>query len=117
MYPANNYHRTPTQWGQVDDTARYEVLYRSRVAQVDSLDKYDNDGALNYGPTLFVTSYIIIVVWVLLQASRADASPRAGRWAPPAANPEIRSRARNLKCCKLTRGDVRGNLAHQGGFL
>ncbi len=40
------------------------------IGQVESLDKYDNNGALNYGPALFVISYIVIVVWVLLQAGR-----------------------------------------------
>ncbi len=29
---------------------------------------YHDDGSLNYGPAMFVISYIVIVVWVLLQA-------------------------------------------------
>jgi hypothetical protein len=50
------------------------------VAQVDSLEKYHDDGALNYGPTLFVASYIVIVVWVLLQASPNPPGPSPSRF-------------------------------------
>ena len=49
---------------------------RTCVGQVDSLDKYDGNGALNYGPALFVISYIVIVVWVLLQALREREAQR-----------------------------------------
>ena len=56
------------------------------MAQVDSLDKYREDGSLNYGPAMFVTSYIIIVVWVLLQASWAPPGPPLHPSAPPLAS-------------------------------
>ena len=54
------------------------------IGQVDSLDKYRDDGSLNYGPALFVISYIVIVVWVLLQAARHPR--RVARAAPSGAS-------------------------------
>ena len=38
---------------------------------LDSLERWKDDGTLNYGPNLYVFSYIVIVVWVLLQVSVA----------------------------------------------
>ena len=38
---------------------------------LDSLPRWNDDGTLNYGPNFFVFSYIVIVVWVLLQVSVA----------------------------------------------
>ncbi len=38
---------------------------------LDSLQRWNEDGTLNYGPNLYIFSYIVIVVWVLLQVSVA----------------------------------------------
>ncbi len=38
---------------------------------LDSLPRWNEDGTLNYGPNFFVFSYMVIVVWVLLQVSVA----------------------------------------------
>jgi hypothetical protein len=44
---------------------------------VDGLPAYSEDGALNYGAAAFVYSYIVIVVWILLQVSVAVLLVRA----------------------------------------
>jgi hypothetical protein len=38
---------------------------------LDSLQRLNDDGSLNYGPNLYIFSYIVLVVWVLLQVSVA----------------------------------------------
>jgi hypothetical protein len=43
---------------------------------LDSLERFDENGQLNYTHAMFVLSYIILVVWVLLQV-HFDSAPLA----------------------------------------
>ena len=52
---------------------------------VDGLDAYDENGRPNYGASLFVYSYIVIVVWILLQVSTAVLLVR--QWCRPLQGP------------------------------
>jgi hypothetical protein len=60
-----------------EDFARFDRAFFSLVrlsageTWIDSLQRLNEDGTLNYGPNLYVFSYIVIVVWVLLQVSVA----------------------------------------------
>ena len=60
-----------------DDFATFDRAFFALVrlsggeTWLDSLQRWKEDGTLNYGPNLFVFSYIVIVVWVLLQVSVA----------------------------------------------
>ena len=60
-----------------DEFARFDRAFFALVrlsggeTWLDSLQRLNEDGSLNYGPHLYIFSYIIIVVWVLLQVSVA----------------------------------------------
>ena len=55
--------------------------------QVESLDKFTEEGTLNYGPALFIFSFIVIVVWVLLQATASASAKCRFSDCPPCSPP------------------------------
>ncbi len=60
-----------------DEFARFDRAFFALVrlsggeTWLDSLQRLNEDGSLNYGPNVYIFSYIVIVVWVLLQVSVA----------------------------------------------
>lgn len=60
-----------------DEFARFDRAFFALVrlsggeTWLDSLQRLNDDGSLNYGPNLYIFSYIVLVVWVLLQVSVA----------------------------------------------
>ncbi len=62
---------SPDEFGVFDQA--FVSLFRLTAGEtwVDSISRLKDDGSVNYGPFAFIFTYVVLVVWVLLQVSVA----------------------------------------------